>query len=304
MNRPVTVLSFDVEEHYRIEAAAKLPCPGSLKQLYAERADASTRTLLRILEEYGCKATFFILGELAIKYPGLVRDIHAAGHEVASHGWNHEPVHRLTPESFRRDLMLSKDTLEQASGAPVVGYRAPTFSVMRKTAWAVDVLQECGYQYDSSIFPVVHDRYGVPDAPVMPFQCVGSAGGEGLLEFPPLTIRTLFTNLPVGGGGYFRLFPLAVLKTGIWLNRRRTPSVAMLYFHPWEFDPGQPRLPLARLSRWRTYVGVSRTTGRLRRLMQAASSIDFRRAADLIDPLKQQSLMRFRLAESVQPEAA
>jgi polysaccharide deacetylase family protein (PEP-CTERM system associated) len=285
MTRATTVLSFDVEEHYRIEAAAHLSCPDDLKHTYSQRTDATTRDLLRLLAAADCKATFFILGEVAVKYPKLVRDIHEAGHEIASHGWNHEPVHRLTPATFRDDLTKSKHALEQAAGAPVSGYRAPTFSVMRQTAWAIDVLQECGYRYDSSVFPVVHDRYGVPDAPVVPFRCVGPHGGKGILEFPPLTIRGPFTNLPVGGGGYFRLLPLGLLKTGIWMNRQRSPSVAMLYFHPWEFDPGQPRLPLSRLSGWRTYVGVGRSSGRLRQLLRLPW-IEFRRAVDLLGELE------------------
>jgi polysaccharide deacetylase family protein (PEP-CTERM system associated) len=298
MAKTTTILSFDVEEHYRIEAAMGLSCPEPQKRAYSLRAEAITRRLLHLLNEYDCRATFFILGEMAVQHPRLIRDLHDAGHEIASHGWNHESVRRLTPSTFREDIRKSKDALEQAAGAGVYGYRAPTFSVMRETAWAIDELLESGYQYDSSIFPVLHDRYGVPDAPVTPFRCFGPKGQEGIIELPPLTIRNLFSNLPIGGGGYFRLLPLALLKAGIWLNRNRTPSVSMLYFHPWEFDVGQPRLALSGLSRWRTYVGIGRTANRLRELLRATSLTTFRRAIDVVSDLQGAELVNYALGGS------
>ena len=159
------VLSFDVEEHYRIEAAAKLHLAPALKHVYDARLEPSTRYLLDKLGEHGIKATFFVVGEIAISHPNLVRDIHRSGHEVASHGWDHQRVHRFTPQSFLMDLQRSRDALEQVTGSAVVGYRAPTFSIVRQTSWAIDVLSEAGFLYDSSIYPVRHDRYGIHQAP-------------------------------------------------------------------------------------------------------------------------------------------
>jgi polysaccharide deacetylase family protein (PEP-CTERM system associated) len=270
-------LSFDVEEHFRIEAAAGLSCPASLREEYAARMEVTTRRLLDHLAAHRARATFFIVGQIAATHPALVRDIHEAGHEVASHSWDHQRVHCFTPQSFREDVRRSKTALEQATGAPVVGFRAPTFSVVRGTGWVIDVLAEEGFLYDSSIFPIRHDRYGVPDAPRTPFQAIGRE--RSLLELPPATLRFCGMNLPVAGGGYFRLFPLVVLEAGVkQLLRITRPDVAMLYFHPWEFDPEQPRLPLSPLSRWRTYVGVRRSTTKLKRLL---SRYQFRRASDV-----------------------
>jgi polysaccharide deacetylase family protein (PEP-CTERM system associated) len=295
---PLCVLSFDVEEHHRIEAAAGLPVARERRQEYGRRMERSTRRLLEHLAGAGVKATFFVVGEIARTSPALVRDIHAMGHEVGSHGWNHTRVDRLTPASFRADARKCKDALEQATGAPVVGFRAPTFSVTRRTPWAVDVLAECGYEYDSSVFPVRHDRYGVPDAPRGPFTLAGRE--HDLLELPPLTYRLAGLNLPVAGGGYFRLFPLGVMRAGLaQALRREGPSVAMLYFHPWEFDEDQPRLPLGRLARWRTYVGIRRTTGRLLSLL---GRYPFVRAIDAAHAARtQQGLPEFRLAAPTIP---
>jgi polysaccharide deacetylase family protein (PEP-CTERM system associated) len=289
------VVSFDVEEHDRIEAAVGVSVSAELRADYSARMATATRRLLDQLAAAHVRATFYVVGEIARTHPGLVRDIHAAGHEVGSHSWNHHRVHRFTPDTFREDVRTSKDALEQVTGAPVPGFRAPTFSVMRETAWAIDVLADCGFEYDSSIFPVRHDRYGVPDAPRGPFVAVG--GARELLELPPLTFRLAGVNLPVAGGGYFRLFPLFMMRAGLRQAARRAeaaPQVGMLYFHPWEFDPDQPRLPLGRLARWRTYVGVTRTTDRLARLLAA---FPFRRAIDAARDIRASGieLPRFRM---------
>ncbi|MFM8271250.1 MAG: XrtA system polysaccharide deacetylase [Gemmata sp.] len=287
------VVSFDVEEHHRIEAAAALACSAELKADYAARMETATRRLLDQLAAARVAATFYVVGEIARTHPKLVRDIHAAGHEVGSHSWDHRRVHRFTPKGFCDDARASKDALEQANGAPVFGFRAPTFSVMRETGWAIDALADCGFEYDSSIFPVRHDRYGVPDAPRGPFIAQGPA--RELLELPPLTYRVAGFNLPVAGGGYFRLFPPAVMRAGLrQAARGEGPQVGMLYFHPWEFDPTQPRLPLGRLSRWRTYVGIGKTTARLARLL---ASFPFTRAIDAARALKASGadLPRFKL---------
>ena len=289
------ILSFDVEEHFRIEAAAGLEIAPSLKAAYGERLLSSTRWILEELERRRIHATFFILGHLARDRPGLVRSVHDAGHEVASHGWGHERLHRLTPASFREDLRRSKEALEDVTGREVLGYRAPTFSIVRRTAWAVDVLAELGFLYDSSIYPVRHDRYGVPEAPRSPYLVQGRTGE--ILEIPPLTWRLPGVTVPAAGGGYFRMFPPFVMEQAI----RRAPRsgsrpAAMLYFHPWEFDPEQPRLPLRPLSRFRTYVGIKTSRGRLESLLDRHR---WTQAADVARRLdrERETLPRFRLAD-------
>ena len=225
----------------------------------------------------------------------LVRAIHRAGHEVASHGWDHRSVLEMTPDSFHEDVRRSKDALEQATGVAVVGYRAPTFSIVRRTAWALDVLAELGLLYDSSIYPVRHDRYGVPKALRAPFLVQGAR--REILEIPPATLRMMGANIPVGGGGYFRLLPLGLMSRAVEQVRRGCwPAVAMLYFHPWEFDPEQPRLPLRRLSRFRTYVGIWRSRDRLGVLLTRHR---FTRAVDVVRRLDgdRRDLPSFRLAD-------
>ena len=184
---PEVILSFDVEEHDRIEAAAGLAFDPARRDHYRSRVAPTTRWLLEQLDRHGIHATFFVVGQLARDEPALVRAIHDAGHEVASHGWDHRRVLSMNPESFREDLRRSRDALEQITGAAVVGYRAPTFSVVRLTAWAIDVLAEEGFLYDSSIYPVRHDRYGVPHAPRTPFLARGH--DREILEIPPATLR-------------------------------------------------------------------------------------------------------------------
>lgn len=273
---PRIILSFDVEEHFRIEAARGLSISSQQEAHYRERLDYSTRWLLDQLAARQVQATFFVVGQIAEHNPGLIRAIAEAGHEVASHGWDHHRVHHFTPETFRDDVRRSKDALEQVTGSAVVGFRAPTFSIVRETLWAIDVLAEVGMQYDSSIYPVHHDRYGIPNAPRWPFLARGET--TTLLELPPTTWRMLGVNLPVGGGGYFRLFPLAVMHRGLAQTLRQgQPPVAMLYFHPWEFDPDQDHLPLPRLRHFRTYVGLKRSRGRLLKLL---NRYRFERAID------------------------
>jgi len=284
--QPCTILSFDVEEHWRIEAAAHLSPDSDRKARDAARVAPVTRWLLDTLAQHQIRATFFVVGELACAQPELVTQIHRAGHELASHGWDHRSVLRLTPDEFRLDVRQSKAAIEQIIGEPVRGYRAPTFSIVRKTAWALDILAEEGYTYDSSIYPVRHDRYGVPDAPRGPFRTAR------LIEFPPARLDVWGLRLPMGGGGYFRIFPLALIRAAAHQSRQLSPGVAMLYFHPWEFDPEQERLPLGRVSGWRTYMGLNRTRGRLEQLCREGP---FLRACDVVEPLCGESLPSFTL---------
>lgn len=287
------VLSFDVEEHYRIEAATSLAVDLKMKAEYGDRMKRSTEWILGQLVERNISATFFIVGQIAKEHPRLVRSIHDSGHEVASHGWDHRRIHVMTPKTFLEDTRKSKVALEQATGASIVGFRAPTFSVVRSTAWAIDILAELGFSYDSSIYPVRHDRYGVPDAPRHPFLAQGSR--HEILEIPPASVQVCGVNIPVGGGGYFRLLPSALMRAALSSSRRDPRCTAtMLYFHPWEFDADQPRLPLKRLSRFRTYVGIRHSQHRLARLMTEYS---FTRAIDLANQLNQRrgELARFTL---------
>jgi polysaccharide deacetylase family protein (PEP-CTERM system associated) len=287
------ILSFDIEEHHRIEAAAGLEVPTGLQAHYRDRVDVTTRWLLDRLAERPILATFFVVGQIAEFNPQLVRAIADAGHEVANHGWDHQRLHHFTPTQFRGDLRRSKDALEHAAGRAVVGYRAPTFSVVRETAWALDIMAEEGMRYDSSIYPVHHDRYGIPLAPRTPFYAEGIR--TSILEIPPATLRFCGVNLPMGGGGYFRLLPLHFLHWAIRQTRRTCdPPVVMLYFHPWEFDPEQQRLPLALLRRFRTYVGLNRSRGRLQSLLD---SYRFARAVDVVNSLEGRSqAATFRIA--------
>ena len=292
---PRAVLSFDVEEHWRIEAACGLSFDEASKSYYAGRVAPSTHWILDELERHGQRATFFLVAQLARQQPDLVRAIHRGGHEVASHGWDHQRVHNFTPAQFQDDVRRSKDALEQIIGEEVVGYRAPTFSIVRQTAWALDLLAEHGLRYDSSIYPVRHDRYGVSDAPRGPFRAVGFR--HEILELPPVRLDLLGLKLPVGGGGYFRLFPLFLMEQALdQVRRQGEPPVAMLYFHPWEFDPAQARLPLKRLSRFRTYVGMARSRPRLSMLLQRHR---FVRAVDVVDQLAPHAdrLPRFVVAD-------
>ena len=303
-NRPEAarvILSFDIEEHHRIEAAAHLTIPPDRQTYYRGRMEDSTRWLLETLAERSVKATFFIVGELARLSRDMVKAIADAGHEVSSHGWDHRRVLVMTPDDFRRDIRESKDALEQVTGVPVLGYRAPTFSIVRKTAWALEVLAEEGFLYDSSIYPVRHDRYGISDAPLTPFEVRTKSGS--ILELPPLTLRCLGMNLPVGGGGYFRLLPGFLMTWGIRQMHRRGPEVpAMLYFHPWEFDAGQDPLPLSRASRFRTYSGIKTSQRRLKELIERGHRFD--RADDVSrDFLQSDRLRRVELADIARDHA-
>ena len=269
--QPWRCVSIDVEEYYHIEVARGVVARGDWDTL-PSRVERNVDLLLALFERHHQKGTFFILGDVARRSPGVARRIADAGHEIASHGTGHDRLHRLDPDSFRDDLTTSKKLLEDQTGRPVIGYRAPTFSVVPQTAWAIDVLAEAGFQYDASIFPVRHPWYGVPDAPDQPFLVRGSTDGATLLEVPPLTLRVAARKkLAVAGGGYFRLLPLWFMKRGLQQAAAdRRPAV--LYFHPWEFDPGTPTMPLGRLSRIRTYHGLATAERKLDHIMAAPAN--------------------------------
>jgi len=261
----VNVLSVDVEEyfHARVFQEGTHGAIGGLES----RVEASTDRVLTLLASTNTRATFFILGQVAASHPSLVRKIAAEKHEIASHGDTHELVTRQTPPEFRADVRRAKAVLEDLTGEPVVGYRAPNFSIGRAQSWAYDILLTEGFRYDSSIYPILHDSYGDPNAPRLPYD-VWRKGRERLIEFPIGTTRLLGVNLPIGGGGYFRLFPLALTRAGIKRVNARERQPVLFYFHPWELDPHQPRPAMPWRHRARHYVGMERQEKKLARLFR------------------------------------
>jgi polysaccharide deacetylase family protein (PEP-CTERM system associated) len=232
---------------------------------FAPRVEKNTQRLIALFGKANVKGTFFTLGWVAERFPQLVRDLHAAGHEVASHGFAHQRANRQTAEEFRSDIRRAKAHLEDLTGAPVKGYRAPTFSIGRENWWAYDVLAEEGYRYSSSLYPVSHDLYGVPDAPTTPFQPTHSP----LVEIPLSTVKLFGKNMPCSGGGYFRLLPYAFSR---WcIGRVARDGRHIFYCHPWEFDPEQPRIAASRKSRFRHYTNIARMHGRVERLLSEFS---------------------------------
>ena len=259
-------LTIDVEDYYHIEAARSAVTRDQWDSQSA-RIDQNTDVMLELLSRCDRKGTFFVLGDVARRFPQLARSVADAGHEIASHGMEHQRLHQLGEQAFRSELKQSKELLEDQTGGPVIGYRAPTFSVTRETSWAIDVLVESGYEYDASVFPVVHPSYGVPRAPARPFYVQGAPGGAELLEVPPLTWRVLGRNVAVAGGGYFRLLPLWFMTRGL-KQAAAQGRPAVLYFHPWEFDPGMPRMPLSVTGRIRTYTGLKSSAAKLERIVR------------------------------------
>lgn len=256
----LNALSIDVEEYFQVSAFARVVDPEHWSGLES-RVLRNTMTILDILGERDLKATFFFLGWVAEHCPELVRRVHAGGHEIATHGYGHQLITRQTPETFQADVKRSLVILEDLVGERVMGYRAPSYSITPQTAWALDVLRELGLDYDSSLFPITHDLGGFPACPRHPFPL-----HDGFWEFPLTTWRIWRWNLPIAGGGYLRLYPYSFTKWAInRVNAENAP--AMTYVHPWEFDPGQPRIQGAPLlSRFRHYQNLNKTRGRLQSL--------------------------------------
>ncbi len=263
MSSILNALTIDVEEHFQVHAFETV-VDRSAWDRYPSRVVANTDRILRLLAGYDVHATFFILGWVADRYPDLVKQIATSGHEVATHGYWHELVYRQTANEFAADLCQSLDAIGRAfNGLPPAGYRAPAFSITKQSLWALDVLREHSITYDSSIFPLAaHDRYGINNA-----NRFANKTDNGLWEFPVSTIRLGKQNWPVAGGGYFRLSPLWITRQAIrHLNGQGHPAI--IYLHPWEFDPDQPRIPDAPLlSRFRHYVNIGKTESRLRALL-------------------------------------
>jgi polysaccharide deacetylase family protein (PEP-CTERM system associated) len=263
MNRTEHLFTVDVEDYFQVNAFE-----GSVQRSewdqFPSRVERNTEVLLELLQRKGTLGTFFTLGWVANKCPQLVRRIAAAGHEIASHGWWHRKVTDLTREEFREEAHSSRAILEDVSGQPVLGFRAPSFSIVRGREWAFDVLLEVGYRYDSSLFPIRRPDYGYPGAEPVPHLIHRPAGT--LLELPPATTVVAGVRMPAGGGGYFRQLPYALFRRAF--DRLEASRVSgMFYIHPWEVDVEQPRIPVPPLARLRHYTGLARTLPRLERLL-------------------------------------
>lgn len=254
------VISVDVEDYFQVEAFSNVVRRDQWGE-FPTRVRENTRRLMDLFEAQGVKGTFFVLGWVANKYPQLVREIVRRGHEPACHSYWHRLVYSLTPAEFRRDTALAKDAIEQAAGQRIWGYRAPCFSLTARTPWAAEILTELGFRYDSSIFPIKHEWYGIAEAPRRPFQIATPAGF--LTEYPIATFRYSKTpNMPVGGGGYLRLMPSWYTRVGI--KRAWSEGLGVVaYIHPWEVDPEQPRLAASLKSRFRHYTNLGKTSERL-----------------------------------------
>jgi polysaccharide deacetylase family protein (PEP-CTERM system associated) len=261
----LNALSVDVEEYFHAEIF-QMAASRTAHSTYESRVEASVDLLLDLLDRNRARGTFFTLGEIAANHPFVVRRIAAQGHEIACHGDRHECVFRMTPSEFRADIRRAKQRLEDLTGDPVLGYRAPNFSIGPRQAWAYPILLEEGFRYDSSTYPILHDRYGRPNAPRFPYG-VFRSGLAWLTEFPIGTARVLGVNLPIGGGGYFRLSPYELVRRGIRHVNTHDRQPVMFYFHPWELDPGQPRVPMARRYRFRHYVGLETEAIKLAQLL-------------------------------------
>lgn len=256
-------MTCDVEDYFQVSAFAPYIDRDSWPSREC-RVEANMERILAIYERHGVKATFFTLGWIAERYPAMVRRIVAAGHELASHGYGHLRASDQSRDQFDNDIRSSKALLEDIGGQAVLGYRAPSFSIGHANLWALEALQEAGYRYSSSIYPIAHDHYGMPDAPRFAFY---PHGPDGLLEVPVTTVNMLGRNLPAGGGGYFRLLPYALSRWMMQKVNREDRQPALFYFHPWELDPGQPRPQgLDAKSRFRHYVNIERMEGRLEQL--------------------------------------
>lgn len=264
-NKICNSMTVDVEDYFQVSAFEKHIAREDWGSMEC-RVEHNIERILALFDKQGIKATFFVLGWMAERYPAMVRQLHNSGHEVASHGYEHVRVVNQTPQAFREDILRTRKLLEDTIGAPVVGYRAASYSIGRDNLWALDELQETGHLYSSSIYPIRHDLYGMPEAPRFAFR---HRDGAGLLEIPVSTVQLGKHNYPCGGGGYFRLLPYAVSRWAINRVNHHDGQSAIFYFHPWEIDPEQPRQQgIGVKTRVRHYLNLSRMESRLSRLLK------------------------------------
>ncbi len=280
----------DVEEYFQVSGLEPW-IPRQHWSSLESRVDRSMGELLELLDRHRTKGTFFILGWLAQRKPGLVRTIAAEGHEIASHGWEHRKVFDLTPDRFRGSVRRTKQLLEDVSGLPVRGYRAPSFSILQGMEWALDILIEEGYRYDSSLYPIRRPGYGFAGGARDPHWLFRPGGT--LLELPPATLKFSGVSLPAGGGGYFRVFPFPLIRHAMNQAQRRGVS-ATFYIHPWELDPKQPRFPVSWMAQVRQYGGLTRTSSRLERLLREFRFQPVESFLPVVTPLTLQRKARLR----------
>ena len=259
-------LTVDVEDYFHVAAFAPQIDPATWDQ-FPLRVERNTERLLDLFAERGVRATFFVLGWVAERCPDLVRAIARQGHEVACHGYSHQLVYGQDQDQFRAETARSKACLEDQAQCPVLGYRAASYSITKQSLWALDILTELGFSYDSSIFPVHHDRYGIPGTPRWPYR-ITMKGGKSIVEFPPSTAKVGRQSLPVAGGGYFRIYPYWLTRLGLSRINRAEARPFIFYLHPWEIDPEQPRIRAGWLSTFRHYTHLSRCEDRLKRLLR------------------------------------
>lgn len=273
----LNAFTVDVEDYFHVAALSSAISKESWPTR-EYRVERNTDRLLELLTIKGVRATFFVLGWVAERSPDLVRRIADAGHEIACHGHSHELIYRQTREQFEEETRRAKACLEDIVGRPVLGYRAASFSITRASLWALDVLIDLGFEYDSSIFPVRHDRYGIPDASPRPGP-VRARSGRQIAEFPMSTARFLGLRVPVSGGGYFRIFPYWFSRRGLTQINEIAGQPFVFYLHPWEIDPGQPQIRAGMLSRFRHYTNLDICE---RRLSMLLTDYSFATAAEVL----------------------
>lgn len=265
----LNALTVDVEDYFHVTAFAGV-IPVADWDCYPRRVERNTARLLDLLAAHGIQATFFVLGWVAEKFPALVQRIYRTGHNIGCHSYSHQLICRGSIEDFRCDVRRAKDCLENLLGCPVKSYRAPSYSITSKTLWALEILGEEGFEYDSSIFPVLHDTYGIPGTPRFPYLKILN-NGQKIKEFPPSTLRLFGVNLPVAGGGYLRLLPYGLTSWAIRRINEVENQPAMVYLHPWEIDPDQPRISASWFSRFRHYQNLDSTETKITRLLREFS---------------------------------
>jgi polysaccharide deacetylase family protein (PEP-CTERM system associated) len=265
MTPVVNAFSIDVEDYFQVSALAPA-VPRESWPAWEYRVERNTEVILNLLAERGIRGTFFVLGWCAERSPELVRRIAAQGHEIACHGFSHQLIYGQSEAEFREETRRAKRFLEDTIGAPVTGYRAASFSITKRSLWALDVLIDLGFEYDSSVFPIRHDRYGIPGAS-REIGPIAAPSGRTIVEFPMSAASFGGVQVPVSGGGYFRLLPYAVTRAGLRQINERRGQPFTFYLHPWEVDPGQPRVKVGLLSRFRHYNNLHKCEARLRRLL-------------------------------------
>jgi polysaccharide deacetylase family protein (PEP-CTERM system associated) len=273
-------MTVDVEDYFHVAAFAGQIDPATWDG-FSLRVERNTHRLLDLFDEHRVVATFFVLGWVAERCPHLVREIVSRGHEVACHGYSHQLVYKQTPAVFRAETIRAKACLEDQAQRPVLGYRAASYSIVRRSLWALDTLVELGFSYDSSIFPIRHDRYGIPGSPRWPYRLAAPNGGS-IVEFPLSTASFAGRHVPVAGGGYFRIYPYWFTHAALKRINRSDGKPFVFYLHPWEIDPGQPRVRAGILSTARHYTNLHRCEERLRSLL---SGFEFAPAWDVLRTL-------------------